>query len=219
MEKSEILNSSYKEHPYRHLIGTLYGLALLLIGMLIMPYNTIYKQLEAGFAVSRSEIFSTQIFFYLGQFGIIFFVGNVITKHGVKKSLFLGMALVLIGAILRLGIIVAFLFVQVGQFMMGAGSSFVLSVQMQLCFNWFRPSKRGLLFTAFNILPFLGISLSLLLQNLLVPGDTNNADTLRNDIFWYNQLIALISALLFVFILYFMKEQPEKDFGWSKETY
>ena len=43
MERSEVLNSSYKEHPMRYMIGVLYGMSLLLVGMLIMPYNTIYK--------------------------------------------------------------------------------------------------------------------------------------------------------------------------------
>jgi hypothetical protein len=118
---------------------------------------------------------------------------------------------------MRLFIETSFIFTLSGQFILGIAASFIASVQLQFCVNWFCSKIRPLFISLLIIMGTIGIGVGNVIPLFFVDNDENDVTVLIGQFSKYNFYMFYFSLGVTVAMIILFRGKPPRGFGYSYE--
>lgn len=205
----------YKPDPYRFVILPIFCTYSVFIGLFMNPYAPIAKCMNIAFGITVSQIILTMICFLVGKIISAPISGILLERVGIKPGIYVSLLLMSFGLFLRTLLDVSFIFVLMGQLLLGLSAALVTSGQMKILYEWFHPAVRGYFTTIVSLSFTIGGGLGLIVILLFLKDTETNSEAIKLSIDLFDQahlifvlLLAIIHTLLFL-------SKPRRGYGYQ----
>ena len=173
----------FREHYYRYIAFFIYLIDSMYCGTFISAYTPITKPLLEAYDTTKSTIVLTSSLFLIGNICASIFVYPVTKKIGLTFTIMMASVLVALGGGIRILMNENFVYVLIGQVILGIGACFVVNTILQFCFNWFHPLNRPIYLSIISIMNIFGGGMGNTIPILFVNEEENNPEIIREQVF------------------------------------
>ena len=131
-------------------------------------------------------------------------------KLGLTKLIRLAIFLGFLGCFLRALININFVFVLIGQFILGISGGLHVNTIIQFCCNLYNPQERPLYLAIISIANVIGGGLSSSFPVIFVTCENANKHTIRDQCFVYCASFTVLYLVLFVISIFFFEAENPK---------
>lgn len=207
----------FREHYYRYIAFFIYLIDSMYCGTFISAYTPITKPLLEAYDTTKSTIVLTSSLFLIGNICASIFVYPVTKKIGLTFTIMMASVLVALGGGIRILMNENFVYVLIGQVILGIGACFVVNTILQFCFNWFHPLNRPIYLSIISIMNIFGGGMGNTIPILFVNEEENNPEIIREQVYEYNLKMGIAGIVICVLNLLFFRGKPPKGFGYLKK--
>jgi MFS transporter, FLVCR family, feline leukemia virus subgroup C receptor-related protein len=212
-----LIHLEYKEDPFAYKTALLYFIANGVSAAMSTTLSPLSTVLTQDFQISEGTVWYLNSSFTLHFLFFNSLANYFIDKHGVRKSLLLGVILTMVGSWLRIYIGESKLtWIIFGHTIIAIGGPFITNVITRISNLWFMQKNRTKMTSLMSSSYMFGLGLGFMLTSLLWNNNNNNIDNINNQLeinksSMKNLMLysAIISTLLGLPVCFYFKESPE----------
>ena len=207
-KKDSFFDTTFRVHWLRIPLFLFFG-AQTVIGVFnVSFFVSLYHSLNSLYNISLFQIAMSAVYFFLGILlgcPLLFFFRKYLSLTNCLRFTFVFHA---IGSLLLVFIRTSFIFVFVGQLIIGFCCCFYTHHQSEFCLHWFPSKTRRMVGSVLSVFVYLSLGSSNIFPTVFIgtfPSQT--------DIEFLLKIICIITASLSILLLIFFREKPPKGYG------
>ena len=214
-----LIEKDPKQPKFRtHFMGIpifiLYGILNLQCALSISSFTPIEKTLVEHYDLNTSTVVLSSTLFLIGNAISVFLVYPINKNLGLSWTIRIGLIFNFVGAGLRIFIYKSFIYVLLGQFLIGISSCFVYNNQMEFNFNWFHPKNRAIFNSILTLSVYIGGGLGNSVPLFFVNNKIDSRAEAHSQVDHYCLYMFFFIGILCLLILLIFRGQPPSGYGY-----